>query len=638
MDKVSLTASMRSNLLSLQNISRQVDATQNRLSTGKKVNLAIDNPSSYYTARSLSNRASDLDALLDSMGQAVSTIKAATTSLETAADFLEQAAAVATQALEKMSVPDISFFEQQDGVAAVVSDWTGLKAALDSGVKGNIVIYGNIVCKESVSLNEGQNLVGVGYYGSFDSEVDKFSQLNFDLNATGAQNAIKTNADNLLIADLSIKSVMNGEVSSSIIAFGQTSRQVLHNVDLMMDNTFMPDYRTNKISAAAITSGEITLTGKNSIYSLTNQDNVIISYGINVGNTILNGTLNICLSDIFARGIAYGELIVANTSELNIYTMFRGIESCTAAFNDDSLVRIHSCNNGGLVYGDYSFNDNSRVELSGDMAFVAYNGNSFSTILNINSVNSEIAINTNMLFYQEQNGILAFNVVAGSKINLKGKTFAAEKEFHESTATSGNNIPADYKETDEEIAPAEKGLNWLFEKNAERKINYVYTNEITQSGKCYSEILSQYDSLIKDSSYKGVNLLQEQDLKVTFNESRSAWLDVKGKDASSAALGIKTVEWQTQEDVVAAVKELTGALNKIRNMSAELGSYYNIVLNHQDFTENLINVLEEGADKLTLADMNEESANMLALQTRQQLATNSLSLASQAAQSILRLF
>ncbi len=638
MDKVSLTASMRSNLLSLQNISRQVDSTQNRLSTGKKVNSAIDNPSSYYTARSLSNRASDLDALLDSMGQAVSTIKAATTSLETAADFLEQAAAVATQALEKMSVPDISFFEQQDGVAAVVSDWTGLKAALDSGVKGNIVIYGNIVCKESVSLNEGQNLVGVGYYGSFDSEVDKFSQLNFDLNATGAQNAIKTNADNLLIADLSIKSVMNGEVSSSIIAFGQTSRQVLHNVDLMMDNTFMPDYRTNKISAAAITSGEITLTGKNSIYSLTNQDNVIISYGINVGNTILNGTLNICLSDIFARGIAYGELIVANTSELNIYTMFRGIESCTAAFNDDSLVRIHSCNNGGLVYGDYSFNDNSRVELSGDMAFVAYNGNSFSTILNINSVNSEIAINTNMLFYQEQNGILAFNVVAGSKINLKGKTFAAEKEFHESTATSGNNIPADYKETDKEIAPAEKELNWLFEKNAERKINYVYTNEITQSGKCYSEILSQYDSLIKDSSYKGVNLLQEQDLKVTFNESRSAWLDVKGKDASSAALGIKTVEWQTQEDVVAAVKELTGALNKIRNMSAELGSYYNIVLNHQDFTENLINVLEEGADKLTLADMNEESANMLALQTRQQLATNSLSLASQAAQSILRLF
>ena len=83
---------------------------------------------------------------------------------------------------------------------------------------------------------------------------------------------------------------------------------------------------------------------------------------------------------------------------------------------------------------------------------------------------------------------------------------------------------------------------------------------------------------------------------------------------------------------------LTAVMNQIRSMSSELGSYYNIVLNRQDFTENLINVLEEGADKLILADMNEESANMLALQTRQQLATNSLLLASQAAQSILRLF
>ncbi len=154
----------------------------------------------------------------------------------------------------------------------------------------------------------------------------------------------------------------------------------------------------------------------------------------------------------------------------------------------------------------------------------------------------------------------------------------------------------------------------------------------------YQNILSQYDTLIKDSSYKGVNLLQEQDLKVTFNEGRTAWLDVFGKDASSATLGLTTLEWNSKEDVEKSIEELTNAMNQIRSMSSELGSYYNIVLTRQDFTENLINVLEEGADKLTLADMNEESANILALQTRQQLAINSLSLASQAAQGILRLF
>ena len=76
MSDISLTASMRSNLLSLQNTQSLMDMTQERLSTGKKVNSAIDNPSSYYTAQSLTNRADDLSALLDSMGQAIQTIKA----------------------------------------------------------------------------------------------------------------------------------------------------------------------------------------------------------------------------------------------------------------------------------------------------------------------------------------------------------------------------------------------------------------------------------------------------------------------------------------------------------------------------------------------------------------------------------
>ena len=63
-----------------------------------------------------------------------------------------------------------------------------------------------------------------------------------------------------------------------------------------------------------------------------------------------------------------------------------------------------------------------------------------------------------------------------------------------------------------------------------------------------------------------------------------------------------------------------------------------IIETRQNFTESLINVLETGADNLVLADMNEESANYLALQTRQQLAINSLALASQSAQSVLKLF
>ena len=100
MADISLTASMRSNLLSLQNTQSLMDMTQERLSTGKKVNSAIDNPTSYYASQSLTNRAGDLNALLDSMGQAIQTIKAANEGIESITAFAEQAKAIISSALD----------------------------------------------------------------------------------------------------------------------------------------------------------------------------------------------------------------------------------------------------------------------------------------------------------------------------------------------------------------------------------------------------------------------------------------------------------------------------------------------------------------------------------------------------------
>ena len=153
----------------------------------------------------MTNRAADLMELLNSMDQGIQTIEAANVGLEQGSAFLEQATAVATEALAAVKIPAKEWFETQQNVAAVVSDWNELKAALDSGITGNIVIYGNIICEDSIILKDGQNLVGVGYYGVDDSEVDKFSQLNFDMDALGITKGIVAGADNLTIADLSIK-------------------------------------------------------------------------------------------------------------------------------------------------------------------------------------------------------------------------------------------------------------------------------------------------------------------------------------------------------------------------------------------------------------------------------------------------
>ena len=144
--------------------------------------------------------------------------------------------------------------------------------------------------------------------------------------------------------------------------------------------------------------------------------------------------------------------------------------------------------------------------------------------------------------------------------------------------------------------------------------------------------------LINDSWYKGVNLLKSQDLKVVFNESRTSDLDIKGVDATTKGLGLKTADWSNTDGVQNSLDQIDSAINQLRLYASEFGNYYQIVTTRENFTNSLINVLTEGADALTLADMNQESANMLALQTRQQLAVNSLSLASQASQSVLKLF
>ena len=154
----------------------------------------------------------------------------------------------------------------------------------------------------------------------------------------------------------------------------------------------------------------------------------------------------------------------------------------------------------------------------------------------------------------------------------------------------------------------------------------------------YQEILAQYDALISDGNYKGVNLLRGDSLKVSFNEDRSSYLDITGVNASSQALGLGQREISTLEDISRTLEDISSALNQLRGYAEIFGSHNSVLTTRQNFTEAMINILEEGADKLTLADMNQESANMLALQTRQMLAVNALSLASQASQSVLKLF
>ena len=95
---------------------------------------------------------------------------------------------------------------------------------------------------------------------------------------------------------------------------------------------------------------------------------------------------------------------------------------------------------------------------------------------------------------------------------------------------------------------------------------------------------------------------------------------------------------RSQEWIQTSINNLETAMNTLRTESKKLSNNLSIITAREEFSAQMINTLNDGAAKLTEADMNEEGANMLMLQTRQALGTTSLSLAGQAAQGVLRLF
>jgi len=166
--------------------------------------------------------------------------------------------------------------------------------------------------------------------------------------------------------------------------------------------------------------------------------------------------------------------------------------------------------------------------------------------------------------------------------------------------------------------------------------------------KQFNDLRDQLDKFADDASFNGINLLRGDKLKLTFNETGTSTIDIQAKDADGNAtsvnndsLGITAAvdsDLDSDASIDARLSTLSDALGSLRSQSSSFGSNLSIVENRQDFTKNMINTLQTGASNLTLADANEEAANLLALQTRQQLSSTALSMASQSDQAVLRLF
>ena len=466
MADISLTASMRSNLLSLQSTQSLMDMTQERLSTGKKVNSAIDNPSSYYTAQSLNNRASDLEALLDSMGQGIQTIKAANEAIETITSFAEQAKAIANSARDVASNFDKYAFTSKE---------------VSEAVTGDIII---------------------------DARAD-MSTFTLDFSGNAA----------------------NAEFD---VYLGDGSKQ------------------------------SVTISGKGGAGEVA-MEAVTLLQGFGLNAELDEAGTKITVSSTDGSDISW-----VNSSGAN--------KMAKTVTGSASAVKITLDGTTGKNSATIAAAINNITTGAGNLAVAKADGKAFSAYSK--SKDNEIRI------------------LGGAADTLE---ISGSKKAGDATAIT------------------------------QERIDYA---------KQFNEILTQIDNVAKDASYKGVNLLQENDLTVIFNEDRTSKIEVKGVDASSEGLGLAEAHnnWQKDTDIDASITKIEDAISKLRTMASDFGNNYSVVQTREEFTDNLINVLTEGADNLTLADMNEESANMLALQTRQQLAINSLSLASQASQAVLQLF
>jgi len=259
------------------------------------------------------------------------------------------------------------------------------------------------------------------------------------------------------------------------------------------------------------------------------------------------------------------------------------------------------------------------------------------------------ALKTTSKTMEETNNRLATGLKVNSALDDPLSYFASEE--HLSQANSLSLLNNDMNESIETITAADNAIDSIKDllDDAKALCNSALSSdddtEISSYMSQVNDILSDIDELAADAGYAGVNLLGGDDLEVVFNEDGDSSVTIEGFDGSATGddLGlVAQTAWATDSAGTTAINNFITAIGtaktELRSQSSTLSSQLSVITTRQDFTEKQIEVLQNGSADLVNADLNEESANLLALQTQQSLGTNSLSIASQSMQSVLNLF
>jgi flagellin-like hook-associated protein FlgL len=586
---VVLTSALRQNLLSLQSTQNLIDTTQLRLATGKKVNSALDSPQSFFASEALKNRASDLNRLLDGLGQNIQVIKAADAGISALTKLVEQADSVAQSARDVLAQGqaeakatgdrDLRGINDLTSLATITAgDTITLSATDEDGDQINVGTFSTAAASATADV-----AITINANDSIQNIIDRVNDLRLDDGngvASGAQ-AFEASLDEG--GNLQIRTLNGGDFRAVFAGGGGVGDTDSEDLALAQSLGFGNIVRS---------AGDQSTAGDTSIEFSAVSDVALQSFNltrVNAGDeeVALRSTL---LSDVFGKGDTTTNLLAGLDDAADDYTI---------SINGNAVETIDLTNAAG-----------DSLTLQGFIDGINDN----------DSLNQLIRAEFN-----DKTGQLSIRAIDASVESIQiGVTDTV-------TANFGFGL------TDNPDAAGLTGAGANFSENIQ--IGRAAA-ELASLEDDFNNIRDQITQLVSngDTGYRGTNLLNGDNLTSFFNEFRSSSLTTNGVTFTADGLGVSEANFSRSSSVDGALAEVRGALEGVRNFGSTLANNLSVIQTRQDFTTSLINTLKEGSDKLVNADANEEGAKLLALQTRQQLGVTSLSLASQSQQSILRLF
>jgi flagellin-like hook-associated protein FlgL len=604
---ITLSAATRQNLLSLQDTASLLATTQTRLSTGKEVNSALDNPANFFTAQGLNQRSGTLTSLLDGISNGIQTIQAANTGLTNLQKLTDQLKSTAQQATQATS--------------AVTAKATLTTKALNGAIDTNLVSTGATQATGrsiGAAATTASTLTGTVAFATATTPTALATDQKFEVDGV----SVTVGAGNYFAAD--VVSTINAQLTagnSNVVASANGGGNIIltNSIDGAAVSVSGTSAGILGASPAANTAAAVfspKASTRMTSLGFTDGDNVVVNgYSVSISKTDTVST--------FAQKVSTatnGEVTAAfDPTAANRYFTFTAKDAKTQV---------------NLANGSTATSLISKIGFNGATSFAAGLGASGSTADLANktltvSVGSGASAKTATVTF----GNLTGQVQTLDQLNVALASANAQATM-DSTGRLSISTTNDSASQTLNISGTATGASASFLTSSAGAT--LGGDGLTARNKLvtdYNNLLGQIDQLSNDSSFNGINLLKGDQLKVNFNEDASSSITLKGVATNSTSLKLTAV---TTDDfkVMDSVKS---ASTTLKSQAATYASNLSVVQNRQDFTKNLANVLDTGAANLTNADLNEEAANSQALSTRNSLAISALSLANQSQQGILQL-